>query len=329
MSQEKQDAQEQTAIQPVPQPNLNAEMVKAQSTDLALIKQKSQLLIDSGMLPKAFKIWQQVAVVMMRGRELDVPDLVALQHIFVVYGNSGIDAQMTMALLERSGLLNDFQIIEATPETCTLRVKRIGRKAMDYTCTRSEAAGLMMKTWENSVEKWVPLTETDNWQKMPKVKLIQFTIKQMSRLLFADVINGMTRSTANLPLILREEFGDETIEEVTAQLESPLSVSVSEPSAEPGVRVAYPDSEEGKFTETEETDAQQYENAAVRIGSLDMASLFNRAMRAKTIDNQFHFNNLLRKLLADGTITDKMSADKILDTLKKYRAEKEIAGEEA
>lgn len=297
--------------------HLDHSMVQAQSTELALIKQKAQLLIESGMLPEAFKKWQQVAVVMIRGRELDVPDLTALQHIFVVHGNTDIDGQLTLALLERSGLMEDFQIIERTAEKCSLLVKRVGRKPMVFTCTRADAAGLKMK--EKDV--WVSLVDTFQWKAQPANKLFLFTAKAMSRALFADVRNGMAGNKA-AALVLRDEYYESVEpEEVVAVADAPLSVSVSEPSGEPVAHGVYPDSEEGEIVEE-----VQYESPAPQVGNLNMAALLTRAEKAGLVMNQFHFDNLIRKLQSTGAITDKMTGDKVIDAIRKYNAEKDMEG---
>lgn len=305
---------QEQALQPS---HLNQSMVQAQSTELALIKQKAQLLIESGMLPEAFKKWQQVAVVMIRGRELDVPDLTALQHIFVVHGNTDIDGQLTLALLERSGLMEDFQIIERTAEKCSLLVKRVGRKPMIFTCTRADAAGLKMK----EKDQWMSLVDTFQWKAQPANKLFLFTAKAMSRALFADVRNGMAGNKAAALVLHDEYFEAVEPEEVVAVADAPLSVSVSEPSGEPIVRGVYPDSEEGEIVEEVE-----YESTAAQIGKLDMPALLTRAEKAGLVANQFHFDNLIRKLQSTGEITDKMSADKVLDAIRKYNAAKDMEG---
>lgn len=297
--------------------HLNQSLVQAQSTDLALIKQKAQLLLESRMLPTQLDTWQKIAVVMIRGRELDVPDMVALQHIFVVKGTTNVDGQLMLALLERSGLLEQFEIVESTNDKCSLLVKRAGRKAMVYTCTRADAAGLKMK----DDDKWTSLVDTTMWKAIPRVKLFLFTVKAMSRALFSDVINGMAGNKA-AALVLRDEY-DDTVDygEVVAEAEAPLSVSVSEPNAEPLAHGVYPDSEEGEIVEE-----VQYESPAPQIGNLNMAALLTRAEKAGLVMNQFHFDNLIRKLQSTGAVTDKMTGDKVIDAIRKYNAEKDMEG---
>lgn len=304
------------AAEPFNLAHLDQSRVKDQSTDLALIKQKAQLLFDSGMLPKALDTWQKVAVVMLKGRELSLPDLVALQHISVVHGTPQLDGQITLALLERSGLMENFAIEEMSNESCTLLVKRHGRQAMRYACKREHAAGLRMKEGD----QWKSLVETQQWVMQPRTKLFYFTVKEMARRIFSDVLNGMAGNWQG-DVVITGDFADgefyET-EDGDAGVIAPLSES---PSAE----VETP-AEDGELVEqVEEAEFEPVEPAA--IGSLDMNSLLNRAMRGGLVKHPAHFDNLIRKMKTDGEIKDSMTADQVLDAMRKHKAQKEMVSE--
>lgn len=177
-----------SAIVSNPQGNSNlSSAVQAQSDELAMIKQKVQVLLDSKFLPDTITTWQQGVAIVLYGHELSIPDWMALKHISVIHGAPSIDGQLALALMERSGLLEEFTVVRSDNDICTLHIKRKGRAAFEHSCTRAEASE--MKTFEN--KQSIPLTEKYNWKQQPKTMLFYFTVKQAGRRTFSDVLNGM------------------------------------------------------------------------------------------------------------------------------------------
>ena len=174
--------------QSAPRAEITSPQAQAQSNELAMIKQKVAVLLDSGFLPDTIKTWQQGVAIVLYGHELNVPDWMALKHISVIHGAPSIDGQLALAMMERSGLMEEFVVTKSDTETCTLHIKRKGRTAFDLTCTRVEAS--TMKTKEK--EQVISLTDKYSWKQQPKTMLFYFTVKQAGRRAFSDVLNGMT-----------------------------------------------------------------------------------------------------------------------------------------
>lgn len=155
--------------------------------EIAAIKSKAEILIKSGFLPEAIKTPEQALAIIFYGRELNIPDWTALKHISVVKGTPQADGQLTLALIQRSGLLEKFVIERSDNHECKLVMKRRGQPELAVHCTFDEAGQL--KAVENG--KTISLTEKYNWRQQPKTMLFYFTAKQGARRLFSDVLNGM------------------------------------------------------------------------------------------------------------------------------------------
>lgn len=299
--------------------------IQAQSDDLAMIRQKAQLLVESSFLPDTIDTWQKAAVIMMRGRELNVPDWTALQHISIVHGNPGVDGQLALALVLRSGLCEEYVILRSDTTTCTIRMKRKGQQAFDCTCTMIEASTMKTVEGKGDNKKTVPLNESYGWKQQPKTHLFYFTAKQITKRLFSDVLNGMAgNKNGDLPIEEAENefvdavYGDSEIGQTPD--ENPTSVS-PEPPPEPTIS-------EGELVEPDappETDAFDEEFPPIgvvpqepppTIGSLNMESLWMRSR----INPKSAFHQTIWDMKKAGKIKDTLTADQVVDAIKAWQA---------
>jgi len=288
----------------------------AQTSAIEVLKQKAMILIDSGLLPDSIKKWQQAAAIMMRAEELDVDYWTGLMHLPAIKGMPQPDGQLCMALIQRSGLMERYEILQTTDQICSIRMKRVGQPAFDVTCTYEEYAKV------GGPDK----------AKQPKTHLFWYTYKQGARRLFSDVLNNMQPKSSGRRFIIEDDLPadlpdddvfiiEEGEDKPTATL--PLSPAQTAPnaSAEPAVNAV---SGEGGTLAVGQVYERFEAPETPTVGSLDMVSLQSRALRAGLADNEFHFANLLKQLLADGTIREGTTADKVLDAMRKHKAEKEL-----
>src|SRR5512141_675156 len=75
-----------------------------------LKKELANTLLKSGFLPGAFKTPEQVIAVMLKGQELGIPAMEALNSINVVNGKPTVSPQLMLALARRSKELEDLKI---------------------------------------------------------------------------------------------------------------------------------------------------------------------------------------------------------------------------
>src|SRR5690606_18041595 len=104
----------------------------------------------SGMAPNSYKNTEQVLVGIMKGLELNMMPLTALQSIYVVNGVPTVWGDGALALVRASGLVEDFEeTFDPEKEIAVCRIKRkdqkteISRKFDKEDATR---AGLLNKT---------------------------------------------------------------------------------------------------------------------------------------------------------------------------------------
>jgi len=114
---------------------------------------------------------------MLKGRELNIPPWADLTSIHVIQGNPTISPQLMLALIQRSGQLEDIKI-EGDAQKCAVTMKRKGQSP--YTVTFSLAdAGLM------------GLKDKQNWKAQPAVMLKWRAVSACARVVFADILLGM------------------------------------------------------------------------------------------------------------------------------------------
>lgn len=63
------------------------------------------------------------------------------------------------------------------------------------------------------------------------------------------------------------------------------------------------------------------------LGSLDMKALGKRAYDEKLVNGQKHFANLIAKMKEEGWIRDAMTADQVIEAIRKREAEKDLQRE--
>lgn len=153
----------------------------------AIIKEEAGILFKSGLLPNHIKTPEQAIAIMLKGRELSVPAMTALAKIQVIQGTPSVQPELMLALVQRSGLMEDFRIVESNDRLATISVKRVNQDWKQETFTFEQAS--KMKTKEDG--KTIPLTEKYNWRSMPKVMLLWRCWSAILRVVFGDVVSGL------------------------------------------------------------------------------------------------------------------------------------------
>jgi hypothetical protein len=135
----------------------------------------------AGLVPESIKTDEAAAMVIMRALELGIPYTSAFNFLYVVKGRIGIQAEMLLALINRSGVGN-IAIVESTPTSATVRGTRKGFPPLDLTWTMAEtvASGILSQ----------PKT-ADMYRKYPADMLRYKAVARVARLMFADLTTGM------------------------------------------------------------------------------------------------------------------------------------------
>lgn len=189
-------------------------------TDFNLMFRQAQMIARSGLVPKALATAEKVLVVLMTGRELGLPPMTALRSIDVINNMACIKPQAMIGLIERSGLLEDIQIVD-DGQTCSVTMKRVGRHPHTETFSAADAQRIRTKEWEGDHQRDISLAEKKNWKSMPVVMRKWRAIAACARVVFPDVILGLytteeigeTRTIDDdeyLPSILGEKMDEQS-----------------------------------------------------------------------------------------------------------------------
>lgn len=137
---------------------------------------KCEVLIKSGLVPKAYAKPESVLVACTYGEELGFSPMQSLQLINVIDNKPTISAAGMQALCAKHG--GYIKVLEWTDKICTISVSRPGREPHEasYSVLDAGAQGLLGKS---------------NWVKMPKQMLFARVSSAAIRLVFADVLAGI------------------------------------------------------------------------------------------------------------------------------------------
>src|SRR5579883_2907840 len=92
--------------------------------DFQLMRQQADVLIKSGFLPSSIKTPEQAITIMLTGRELGVPTMTALRKINVIQGQPTIAPELMLALIRRTGELENFEIESSAAGGVVCTMKR-------------------------------------------------------------------------------------------------------------------------------------------------------------------------------------------------------------
>lgn len=168
-----------------------------QPTEYDTLSKLAKVAAASGY---AGKNEMQVLFVMLKGIELGISPMQALDGIQVIQNKTTVSPQLMLALINRSGELEDMTIDD--PDTiraknaCKVMMKRKGRSPHIETFSMEDA-------------KAMGLAGKDNWKKQPTVMLKWRAVAACARIAFPDIIQGVYSP---------EEMGADVIEDASGEL---------------------------------------------------------------------------------------------------------------
>ncbi len=178
--------------------------------DLTNLLQQAAILIKSGLLPVSIKTPEQAVVIMLKGRELGLPPMVALEHVYTVKQKSGLDGQVIQALLRRDG--HRYIIDEENMEHCVMRFWRRGEVGEGYTVevtwSEATAAGwnLEPETGEDG-KRTGKMKEKHTWRTMRPTMLMWRCLAKGARRYCSDSLCG-TATASELSIDPDDELVD-------------------------------------------------------------------------------------------------------------------------
>ncbi|MEM9450337.1 MAG: hypothetical protein AAGA75_17620 [Cyanobacteria bacterium P01_E01_bin.6] len=149
------------------------------------------ILAKSGFF-KDIQNEQQAIAKIMRGWELGIPPVSALENINVIDGKTSISANLIASLIKRSKRYN-YRVKELTDSTCTIIFMEAGESGGEYTFTMKEArnAGL-------GNDKTGNLSKYSAWSKTPKRMLFARCMTQGAGTYCPDILHGEVVSSEEM-----------------------------------------------------------------------------------------------------------------------------------
>lgn len=146
--------------------------------EFEVMRTTAAMLVKTGFLPSSIRTPEQAMAIILTGRELGIGMMAALNTINVVQGKPTISPQLMLALIERSGQLEDIQIEPHNGNAIRCTMKRKGRSAHTEYFGEAEAQALQ-------------LAGKDNYKKQAFTMYRWRAVAACARVVFPDVILGL------------------------------------------------------------------------------------------------------------------------------------------
>jgi hypothetical protein len=146
-----------------------------------LMTEQANILLKSKFLPNSIQTPEQAIAIMMTARELNIPPMAAFSTINVIQGKPTVSPQLMLALINRSGQLENIEIhtdaVKGMPVAVSVTMKRKGRSPHSETFSRegAQSMGILGK---------------DNWKKQPETMMKWRAVAACARVVFPDIVLG-------------------------------------------------------------------------------------------------------------------------------------------
>jgi hypothetical protein len=138
---------------------------------------QAEWFAKSDLMPKHINSPQKVFAITTLGRELGLGPWAAINNIYIAGGKPTINAALMLALIQRSNLLEKFEVEVSEAEAVVTMARRgVGTYTARFSMADADRAGLTSGFNSHS------------WKKYPKAMLKARALSDVARTLFADVI---------------------------------------------------------------------------------------------------------------------------------------------
>jgi hypothetical protein len=133
---------------------------------------------------------EHVLACVLYGREIGLGPMQALNSIHVIEGRAAASPELMRALVAKAG--HRIDITENTNDACTMKG------------SRQDTGAEAVVRWSMDDAKAAGLTHKDNWKKYPRAMLAARATSELCRLLFPDVIAGLSYTPEEVESISNE-----------------------------------------------------------------------------------------------------------------------------
>lgn len=141
--------------------------------------QLGDMLIKSGLMPPSIKTAEAAFAVMLKGMELGVPAMAAIEGITIIQGKPSCSPHLMLALIRRDYGSGAIRVKESTAERCVVEWRQPGWDGTQtYTFTIEDA-------------KQAELLGNQTWKKYPAAMCRARCISAVAKMAFPEVVGGM------------------------------------------------------------------------------------------------------------------------------------------
>ena len=213
------------------------------------LKELANIAVSSGLLPTAIKTPEQALIIMLKGRELNIPPMQAFSHIHIINGRPTMSAELMLAQIYKCIPNAVINFIVQNEKECILEAQRPrgAKTTCSFTMNQAVKAQLLGKT---------------PWKQYPEAMLRARAISIMARALFADALMGVSYTAEELGADVElDDDGNEIIKDVTPP---PVDQNPIEPKSnpEPQKPIVKQENAEIQTTKIEPLQSSQLKNHA-------------------------------------------------------------------
>jgi hypothetical protein len=194
---------------------------------LVQVEELSRVIAGTEFVPTAFRGRPAaVGAAILAGREIGIGPMTALTHLHVIEGRPSMSAQLMRALVQAAG--HRIRVVESSSTRCILAGQR-----------RDEDEGTTV-TFTIDDARLAGLDRRPNWVKYPRAMLVARATGELCRLIFADVLGGISLTVEEAGEIVDDwqEPSDpvpprQTVKRATRVRKAPEPEPAPEPAPEP------------------------------------------------------------------------------------------------
>jgi len=164
-----------------------------------IMKETATMLINTGFLPPAINTPQKAMALMLKGRELNIPPMSAIEQINIIQGKPAVSAELQLALIYRKYPNAQINFKQLSNKICEIHAARPGGpvNVFGFTIEDASQASLLGK----------PV-----WKQYPRAMLRSRCISEMARSLFPECILGLSHTQEELGAeVTITDSGDQVI----------------------------------------------------------------------------------------------------------------------
>ena len=177
------------------------EIVQAQPHDYEMMWKLSQRVSNTPFVPAGLRGKNEaVLACVLYGAELGLGPMQSLNSIHVIEGRTAMSPELMRAMVARHG--HRIDVIENTNEAC--EVKGI----------RADTGSTATVRWTMEDAKMAGLAGKNNWKTYPRAMLLARATSELCRIVFPDVIAGLSYTPEEVASIEGVEYEPEIVDPV-------------------------------------------------------------------------------------------------------------------